>query len=60
MFRLLSVLYEALLEASDQVFLETSLYIFIHSFHVYLDIIDVWLVEGRLEDWRKEFLIIRY
>ncbi|XP_054269770.1 gamma-tubulin complex component 5 [Macrosteles quadrilineatus] len=57
--RLLSVLYEIVSEASDEKLLEVSLDIFIHSFHPYLDIIDVWLCEGRLEDWRKEFLVIK-
>uniref|UniRef100_A0A1B6LZE0 Gamma-tubulin complex component n=1 Tax=Graphocephala atropunctata TaxID=36148 RepID=A0A1B6LZE0_9HEMI len=56
--RLLSVLYEALLEASTHTYLAAVLNIFMHSFRVYLDIIDVWLSEGRLEDWRKEFLVI--
>ncbi|KAG8311086.1 Gamma-tubulin complex component 5 [Homalodisca vitripennis] len=57
--RLLSVLYEAMLEASNHIYLAATLDIFMHSFHVYLDIIDVWLSEGRLDDWRKEFLVIR-
>ncbi|XP_066584961.1 gamma-tubulin complex component 5-like [Prorops nasuta] len=34
-------------------------YLYISSFTVYLNIIDTWLTEGRLEDWRDEFIIAR-
>lgn len=35
----------------------TNLYLC--SLTVYLNIIDTWLNEGRLEDWRDEFIIVR-
>ncbi|XP_014215101.1 gamma-tubulin complex component 5 [Copidosoma floridanum] len=32
---------------------------YLASLSVYLNIIDVWLSEGRLEDWRDEFIIVK-
>lgn len=34
--------------------------LYLRSLTVYLNIIDTWLSEGRLEDWRDEFIITRY
>lgn len=34
--------------------------LYLRSLTVYLNIIDTWLSEGRLEDWRDEFIIMRY
>lgn len=53
--RLLTVLYTALQEGVN---VEMSLRLFIYSFRVYFDIIDVWLYEGRL-DFQHEFLVQR-
>lgn len=33
--------------------------IFVGAIKVYLQIIDTWWTEGRLEDWRNEFIIKR-
>lgn len=35
----------------------TNLYL--SSLSAYINIIDTWLSEGRLEDWRDEFIITR-
>lgn len=53
--RLLTVLYTSLQEGVN---VEMSLRLFIYSFRVYFDIIDVWLCEGRL-DFQHEFLVQR-
>ncbi|XP_031830564.1 gamma-tubulin complex component 5 isoform X2 [Nomia melanderi] len=34
--------------------------LYLCSLSVYLNIIDTWLSEGRFEDWREEFIIVRF
>ena len=57
--RLLSVLYNSLatnhLTGLQPFIVDT----FLRSFRPYLDITQVWLEEGRLEDWRQEFIFYR-
>lgn len=57
--KLLSGLYCYVEQAvnREEMYIYTSLYLF--SITVYLNIIDAWMSDGRLEDWRDEFLISR-
>uniref|UniRef100_A0A1B6DJI5 Gamma-tubulin complex component n=1 Tax=Clastoptera arizonana TaxID=38151 RepID=A0A1B6DJI5_9HEMI len=55
--RLLTLLYSVFPSTEDTYRVETSLNLFLASFSVYFNIIDVWLREGRLEDGRKEFFV---
>ncbi|XP_075226285.1 gamma-tubulin complex component 5 [Lycorma delicatula] len=58
--RLLAIFYEDVYTSWKDEFVEVALELFVKSFKVYLQIIDIWLSEGKLEDWRDEFIIKRY
>ena len=57
--RLLSVLYNTLISTSRKEHLSTILEIFLRSIKPYFTIIHTWLSEGRLEDWREEFIFFK-
>lgn len=57
--RLLSVLYEAGISATEVYESRHILKLFLKSFRPYFGIISTWLTEGQLEDWRQEFIITR-
>ncbi|XP_047108325.1 gamma-tubulin complex component 5 [Schistocerca piceifrons] len=57
--RLLSVLYEAGISATEVYESRHILKLFLKSFRPYFGIISTWLTEGHLEDWRQEFIITR-
>lgn len=57
--RLLSVLYGDLDNMSNSKQAARMLKMFLKSFEVYLDIIDLWLTDGQLQDCREEFVISR-
>ena len=56
---LLSKLYYRMLNSNkpDAINLSASLYL--NSLSVYFSIVDTWLSQGRLEDWREEFIIYK-
>ena len=54
--RLLSVLYNAVTTCSSPVLLPVFLDLLLRSLRPYFIIIQTWLTEGRLEDWRNEFI----
>ena len=59
-FRLLSSIhsrFQSMLNESETRILLT---IFFKTFKAYGDIIDNWLTEGRLDDWKNEFFIQRF
>ncbi|KAG8226414.1 hypothetical protein J437_LFUL012510, partial [Ladona fulva] len=57
--RLLTMLYGLLSSPLSDVNASICFKLFIKTFKPYLDIIHIWLTEGRLEDWRKEFIITK-
>ncbi|GLG98082.1 Gamma-tubulin complex component [Gryllus bimaculatus] len=57
--RLLSVLYSEALSCMECDTPCILLRVFLKSFGPYVDMIDVWLTEGRLDDYRNEFIITR-
>ena len=57
--KLLSVLYNALLRNIVPGFMPFLLDTFLRSIEPYFNIIQVWLTEGRLEDWREEFIFYK-
>lgn len=57
--KLLSTLYYEMQNSSSHERINICANLYLSSIAVYLNIIDIWLSEGRLEDWREEFIIIR-
>ena len=57
--KLLSGLYKELQNSSSRERTNLCASLYISSLTVYLNKIDTWLSEGRLEDWRTEFVIAR-
>ena len=57
--RLLSVLYSSLATNHLPSLLPFLVDTFLRSLEPYLNIINTWLVEGRLEDWRHEFIFFK-
>lgn len=57
--RLLSSLYYEMQNSHNRERTEICTNLYLCSLTVYLNIIDTWLSEGRLEDWRDEFIIVR-
>ncbi|KYN21845.1 Gamma-tubulin complex component 5 [Trachymyrmex cornetzi] len=57
--RLLSSLYYEMQNSHSRERTNICINLYLHSLTVYLNIIDTWLSEGRLEDWRDEFIIVR-
>ena len=58
--KLLSTLYHEMQNSNSHERTNICANLYLSSITVYLNIIDVWLSEGRLEDWREEFIIVRY
>lgn len=56
---LLSGLYRQVQNSSSRERTNLCASLYLSSLTVYLNIIATWLSEGRLEDWRSEFLIAR-
>ncbi|XP_023289809.1 gamma-tubulin complex component 5 isoform X1 [Orussus abietinus] len=56
---LLSGLYREMENSSSREKSNICASLYLRSIKVYLNIIDTWLSEGRLEDWRDEFVIAR-
>ncbi|XP_024944109.1 uncharacterized protein LOC107271105 isoform X2 [Cephus cinctus] len=57
--RLLSCLYFEMENSNNKEKANISTSLYLSSLRVYLNITDTWLNEGRLEDWRDEFIISR-
>ncbi|CAK9832549.1 Gamma-tubulin complex component 5 [Anthophora retusa] len=57
--KLLSSLYFEVQTSHNQERTNICISLYLSSLTVYLNIIDTWLSEGRLEDWREEFIITR-
>ncbi|XP_032689925.1 gamma-tubulin complex component 5 isoform X2 [Odontomachus brunneus] len=57
--RLLSSLYYEMQNSHSIERMNICTNLYLRSLTVYLNIIDTWLSEGRLEDWRDEFIIMR-
>jgi len=57
--KLLSVLYNALLRNIVPGLMPFLLDTFLRSIEPYFNIIQVWLTEGRLEDWSQEFIFYK-
>ncbi|XP_072754778.1 gamma-tubulin complex component 5 isoform X1 [Anoplolepis gracilipes] len=57
--RLLSSLYYEMQNSHSRERTDICTNLYLSSLTVYLNIIDTWLSEGRLEDWRDEFIIVR-
>ncbi|XP_011140681.1 gamma-tubulin complex component 5 isoform X2 [Harpegnathos saltator] len=57
--RLLSSLYYEMQNSHSLERMNICTNLYLCSLIVYLNIIDTWLNEGRLEDWRDEFIIVR-
>ncbi|XP_077272317.1 gamma-tubulin complex component 5 isoform X2 [Temnothorax americanus] len=57
--RLLSSLYYEMQNSHSRERTNICINLYLCSLSVYLNIIDTWLSEGRLEDWRDEFIIVR-
>ncbi|XP_011858715.1 PREDICTED: gamma-tubulin complex component 5 isoform X2 [Vollenhovia emeryi] len=57
--RLLSSLYYEMQNSHSQEKANICMNLYLRSLTVYLNIIDTWLSEGRLEDWQDEFIIVR-
>ncbi|CAL1675989.1 unnamed protein product [Lasius platythorax] len=57
--RLLSSLYYEMQNSHSRERIDICTNLYLCSLTVYLNIIDTWLSEGRLEDWRDEFIIVR-
>ncbi|KAL0104636.1 hypothetical protein PUN28_017403 [Cardiocondyla obscurior] len=57
--RLLSSLYYEMQNSHNRERANICINLYLRSLTVYLNIIDTWLSEGRLEDWRNEFIIMR-
>ncbi|XP_011505710.1 PREDICTED: gamma-tubulin complex component 5 [Ceratosolen solmsi marchali] len=57
--KLLSSLYFKMQNSSNCETIKLCVRLYLASISAYLNIVDVWLSEGRLEDWREEFIIYR-
>ncbi|XP_076753008.1 gamma-tubulin complex component 5 isoform X3 [Xylocopa sonorina] len=57
--RLLSSLYFEIQNSHNRERTNICISLYLSSLTVYLNIIDTWLSEGRFEDWREEFIIVR-
>lgn len=57
--KLLSNLYFKMQDSSSTETINLCAILYLTSLSVYLNIVDVWLSEGRLEDWRDEFIIVK-
>ncbi|XP_033207216.1 gamma-tubulin complex component 5 [Belonocnema kinseyi] len=57
--KLLSTLYHEMQNSSSHERTNMCANLYLSAITVYLNIIDAWLSEGRLEDWREEFVIVR-
>nr|XP_034190148.1 gamma-tubulin complex component 5 isoform X2 [Osmia lignaria] len=57
--KLLSSLYFEIQKSHNQERTNICISLYLSSLTVYLNIIDTWLSEGRFEDWREEFIIVR-
>jgi gamma-tubulin complex component 5 len=57
--KLLSSLYIKMQNSSNYKTINLCASLYLASISAYLNIVDVWLSEGRLEDWREEFIIYR-
>ncbi|EZA47650.1 Gamma-tubulin complex component [Ooceraea biroi] len=57
--RLLSCLYYEMQNSPSRERANICTNLYLCSLTVYLNVIDTWLSEGRLEDWRDEFIIVR-
>ncbi|XP_012522259.1 gamma-tubulin complex component 5 isoform X2 [Monomorium pharaonis] len=57
--RLLSSLYYEMQNSHSRERTNICINLYLRSLTVYLNIIDTWLSEGRLEDWQDEFIIAR-
>ncbi|XP_076661512.1 gamma-tubulin complex component 5 isoform X1 [Halictus rubicundus] len=58
--KLLSSLYFELQKSHNRRRSNICASLYLSSLSVYLNIIDTWLSEGRFEDWREEFIIVRF
>ncbi|XP_076183566.1 gamma-tubulin complex component 5 isoform X2 [Ptiloglossa arizonensis] len=58
--KLLSSLYFEIQKSHNRKRTNICASLYISSLTVYLNIIDTWLSEGRFEDWREEFIIVRF
>ena len=56
---LLTKLYFKLENAGNHEISKISTNLYLTSLSVYFNILDTWLSEGRLEDWRDEFVIVK-
>ncbi|KZC05180.1 Gamma-tubulin complex component 5 [Dufourea novaeangliae] len=57
--KLLSSLYFEMQKSHNRKRSNICASLYLSSLNVYLNIIDTWLSEGRFEDWRGEFIIVR-
>ncbi|CAL7943536.1 unnamed protein product [Xylocopa violacea] len=57
--KLLSSLYFEIQNSHNRERTNICISLYLSSLTVYLNIIDTWLSEGRFEDWREEFIIVR-
>lgn len=57
--KLLSTLYCEMQKSSSHERTHICANLYLSSIVAYLNIVDAWLSEGRLEDWRNEFIIVR-
>ncbi|KAJ8683784.1 hypothetical protein QAD02_019578 [Eretmocerus hayati] len=57
--KLLSNLYFRMLNSHNCESVNLCASLYLSSLCVYLNIVDKWLTEGRLEDWRDEFIIFK-
>ncbi|XP_026670394.1 gamma-tubulin complex component 5 isoform X2 [Ceratina calcarata] len=57
--KLLSALYFEIQNSHNRERTNICISLYLSSLTVYLNIIDTWLSEGRFEDWREEFIIVR-
>ena len=57
--KLLSSLYFKMQNSSSHETINLCASLYLATLSVYLNIVDVWLSEGRLEDWRDEFIIVK-
>nr|XP_033340877.1 uncharacterized protein LOC117228903 [Megalopta genalis] len=58
--KLLSSLYFEIQKSHNRRRSNICASLYLCSLSVYLNIIDTWLGEGRFEDWREEFIIVRF
>ncbi|XP_058801203.1 gamma-tubulin complex component 5 isoform X2 [Phymastichus coffea] len=57
--KLLSKLYFKMQDSNSIETINLCAMLYLSSLSVYLNIVDIWLSEGRLEDWRDEFVIVK-